>query len=198
MLEVTFGLGKLSNYKFPLLGTVKNFSEWQDWAHLPNQQLTNRAKQEVAIGNEEMWASRGWMEQGFFIRLVIFHEKVTSLYVDVIAMDTARLMKRANQDDWTSCGNSATDSDIPVWSVGLGMAKKKAMDKVPIMPMEKEGDTGVGHLIRLVIDGKPGAAGEVPHQAGTEENGMGLDEKCKSYATPDLKEGSVKGNGNGG
>ena len=76
-LEETFGLGELSNYEFPhSRGAVRNFSSWQDWAHLPNLWLTNRAKEAVAIDIEKMWASRGWMEQDFLIRLAIVPRKV--------------------------------------------------------------------------------------------------------------------------
>ena len=58
-LEVTFGLGEPSHYEFPHSGAVKNFSAWQDCAYLPNLQPANRAKEDIAMSNPGMQASRG-------------------------------------------------------------------------------------------------------------------------------------------
>ena len=35
-LEVSFGLGELSNIEFPHSGAVRNQSTWYNWSHLTN------------------------------------------------------------------------------------------------------------------------------------------------------------------
>ena len=57
---------------------------------------------------------------------------------------------------------SATDLGIPAWPMGLGTAKKEALGNLPIMLMDKEIDTGVGHLTCLVTNGNQGQVENFP------------------------------------
>ena len=58
----------------------------------------------------------------------------------IITMDTARMMERAIQDNWSSSGRAVTDLGIPEWPVGLGDCQ--------------ENDHGQStHLSCLVTDG---------------------------------------------